>query len=120
MTLHTDSRFDRLPKWAQQELTARGDRILQLQRELATARSLINTGPDDSEVVVDPYSENRRQIPDRPQIEFRFKPENDERGWWRYFLVRLRSDNQLEIHGSASIVVHPSSGNCVNVEVTGR
>lgn len=119
MTLHTDSRFDRLPKWAQQELTARGERIIRLEQELATARGLINTGPDDSEVVIDPYSANRRQVPDRPQVEFRYKPEGDPR-WWRYFLVRLTSDNQLEVHASSGLVIHPSSGNAVTIEVLGR
>jgi hypothetical protein len=126
MTLHTSAaaqsaadRFDRLPRWAQAELRARGERILALNRELAVARGLINTGPDDSEIIIDPYSANRRQVPNRPMVEFRYKPKQDV-DRWRYFLVRLMDDDTLEIHASSSITLHPRSGNSVHVEVIGR
>jgi hypothetical protein len=114
-----DPRFERLPKWAQQKARAKDEAIGRLTRELEVARGLLNDGADDAHVVVNPYSENRRQVDGNPMVEFRYKPEDDPK-YWRYFLVHLMDDNRLEIHASASIVIHPSSGNAVKVEVAGR
>jgi hypothetical protein len=113
-----DPRFERLPKWIKSHLLARGERIIRLEQELAAARSLLNEGPEDAAVVVDPYSANRQPLHGNPTIEFRWKPKGEK--FWSYFLVRLEEDRRLEIHASSSLVIHPSSGNAVRAEVVGR
>jgi hypothetical protein len=113
-----DPRFERLPKWAKDRFAARDERIQRLERELATARSLLNDGPEDANVIVDPYGENRQPMFDRPTVSFKYRAEGER--FDRYFLVRLMEDNRLEVHASSSIVIHPSSGNAVKVEVVGR
>jgi hypothetical protein len=114
--IEEDPRFERLPKWVKDRLRARGERIIRLEQELAAARALLNEGPEDATVVVDPYSANRQPLHGEPTIEFRYKPGNDR--FWTYFLVRLEEDRRLEVHASASIAVHPSSGNSVKIEIT--
>jgi hypothetical protein len=113
-----DPRFERLPKWAKDRLRARDERVARLEQELATARALLNEGPEDATVVIDPYSANRQPLHGDPTIEFRWKREGEK--FWTYFLVRLEEDRRLEVHASSSLVIHPSSGNAVRAEVTGR
>jgi hypothetical protein len=113
-----DPRFERLPKWVKDRLRARDDRIQRLEQELATARKLLNDGPEDANVIVDPYGDNRQPLFDRPTVAFQFRAEGER--YERYYLVRLMEDNRLEVHASAGIVIHPSSGNAVKVEVRER
>lgn len=118
MTLHTDSRFDRLPKWAQQELTARGERILQLDRELANTRALLREGDEEAAtLIVDPFSDNRRILPDRPSVQFQFTLPDVK--FQSYFLVDLDENNRLSVHSSSgSIIIHPKTGNAFLAELT--
>ncbi|MFF1701226.1 hypothetical protein [Streptomyces sp. NPDC058252] len=113
-----DLRFERLPRWVQSGVRSLEERVRSLEQELATARALLNDGPEDANVVVDPYSDNRQPLFDRPTVAFQFKAEGER--FERYFLVRLMDDNLLEIHASSSIVLHPRSGNAVHVEVLER
>jgi hypothetical protein len=113
-----DPRFERLPKWVKDRVRAKDERIARLEQELATARELLNEGPEDAAVVIDPYSANRRHLHGNPTIEFRWKRDGER--FWSYFLVRLEEDRRLEIHASSSLVIHPSSGNAVRAEVVGR
>jgi hypothetical protein len=116
--LTEDPRFERLPKWVKDRVRAKDEKIRHLEQELATARALLNSGPEDASVRVDPYSANRQPLPGNPTVEFRWKREGER--FWTYYLVRLMEDNRLEVHASAGIVIHPSSGNAVKVEVVGR
>lgn len=118
MVLSEDPRFGNQPRWMQSGVLDMRDKIARLEQELATARALLNDGPVDATVVVDPYSENRRPLPGNPTISFQFRVEGER--FRRYFLVRLEEDNRLEVHASSSVVVHPSSGNAVKVEVLER
>jgi hypothetical protein len=116
--IEEDPRFERLPKWVKDGLRDRGEQIVRLEQELARARALLNEGPEDASVVIDPYSENRQPQQGNPTVEFRFKQEHEK--FWTYFLVRLTENHRLDIHASSSVTIHPSSGNAVNVEVVGR
>ncbi|MER5754389.1 hypothetical protein [Streptomyces sp. NPDC002088] len=118
MVLSADARFGRQPRWVQSGVLSLEEKVRRLEQELATARALLNDGPEDANVIVDPYGDNRQPLFDRPTVSFQFKPEGER--FERYFLVRLMEDNRLEVHASSSVVVHPSSGNAVRVEVTGR
>lgn len=113
-----DPRFERLPKWAQQQLLSRGERIIRLENELAQARALLNAGPEDGPVVIDPDSANKRLLAERTPVEFRYKPEGDR--FWSYFQVRLADDNRLEVHASSGIAVYPSSGNAASIGIGRR
>jgi hypothetical protein len=113
-----DPRFERLPKWAKDRFAARDEKIARLEQELATARALLNEGPEDATVRIDPYSANRRALHGNPTIEFRWKQPGEK--FWTYFLVRLEEDRRLEVHASSSLVIYPSSGNAVRAEVVGR
>lgn len=113
-----DPRFERLPKWVRDRVRAKDEKIRRLEQELAAARALLNEGPDDATVVIDPYSANRQPLHGNPTIEFRWKQPGEK--FWTYFLVRLEEDRRLEIHASSSLVIHPSSGNAVRTEVVGR
>jgi hypothetical protein len=116
--LSQDERFDKQPRWVQSGVLALEEKVRRLEQELATARELLNEGPEDASVVVAPYSDNRQPVPGNPMVEFRYK--QDGQKFWSYFLVHLMDDNLLEIHASSSIVLHPRSGNAVHVEVVGR
>lgn len=118
MVLSADERFGKQPRWVQSGVLSLEERVRRLEGELATARALLNAGPEDASVIVDPYSDNRQPVPGNPTVEFRYK-QGDEK-FWTYFLLRLMEDNRLEIHASSSIAIHPSSGNAVKVEVVGR
>lgn len=113
-----DPRFERLPKWARDRFRARDERIRRLEDEVATARALLNEGPEDATVVIDPYSANRKPMHGSPTVEFRWKGEGER--CWSYFMVRLEDDRRLEVHASSHLVIHPSSGNAVQAEVVGR
>jgi hypothetical protein len=113
-----DPRFERLPKWVKDRVRAKDEKIQRLEQELASARALLNSGPEDASVRIDPYSANRQPLHGNPTIEFRWRPEGER--FWSYFLVRLEEDRRLEIHASSSLVIHPSSGNAVRAEVVGR
>jgi hypothetical protein len=113
-----DPRLERLPKWVRDRVHAKDEKIQRLEQELATARALLNEGPEDATVRVDPYSANRRALHGNPTIEFRWKKPGEK--FWTYFLVRLEEDRRLEIHASSSVAIHPSSGNSIRAEVVGR
>jgi hypothetical protein len=118
MTLHTDSRFDRLPKWAQAALTERGDRIIRLEEELARTRALLQEGDEEAAtVILNPYSDNRRPLPDRPSVQFQFTLPGGR--FKSYFLVNLDEHNRLDVHSSTgAVVIHPKTGNAFLAELT--
>jgi hypothetical protein len=118
VVISEDERFGKQPRWVQSGVLSLEERVRRLESELATARALLNEGPEDASVVIDPYSENRQSQPGNPTVEFRFKQEHEK--FWTYFLVRLAENHRLDIHASSSVTIHPSSGNAVNVEVVGR
>lgn len=113
-----DPRFERLPKWVKDRVRAKDEKIARLEQELATARELLNEGPEDATVRIDPYSANRRHLHGNPTVEFRWKAPGEK--FWSYFLVRLEEDRRLEVHASSSVAIHPSSGNAIRAEVVGR
>jgi hypothetical protein len=113
-----DPRFGKQPKWMQEAVLALLAQVRRLTEERDTARRLLNDGPEDANVIVDPYGDNRQPLFDRPTVQFQFRVEGER--FERYFLVRLMEDNRLEVHASSSVVVHPSSGNAVKVEVLER
>lgn len=118
MALSQDQRFGNQPRWMQSGVLSLEERVRHLEGELAAARALLNSGPEDATVVVDPYSENRQPLNGNPTIEFRWKAEGEK--FWTYFLVRLEEDRRLEVHASSSLAVHPSSQNSVKVKVLER
>jgi hypothetical protein len=116
-----DPRFDRLPKWVKDRLRARDERIERLEAELATTRALLSKDvSEDSPVVVDPFSANRRllELDEHTPIEFRFKGEKHP-DYWSYFHVTLR-DRYLSVHASSGLVVKPQSGNSIEISLEER
>lgn len=113
-----DPRFGKQARWMQSGVLALEARVRQLEQELASARRLLNNGPEDANVIVDPYGENRQPMFDRPTVAFQFRREGEK--FERYFLVRLMESNRLEVHASAGIAIHPSTNNAVKIEVLDR
>jgi hypothetical protein len=118
VVISEDERFGKQPRWVQSGVLSLEERVRRLEGELATARALLNEGPEDAAVVLDPYSDNRQPVPGNPTVAFQWKVPGEK--FWTYFLVRLMEDKRLEVHASSSVVIHPSSGNAVKVEVVGR
>jgi hypothetical protein len=118
VVISEDERFGKQPRWVQSGVLSLEERVRRLEGELATARALLNEGPEDANVIVDPYGDNRQPVPGNPTVSFQFLRDGER--FHSYFLVRLMEDNRLEVHASSSIVMHPSSGNAVKVEVVGR
>jgi hypothetical protein len=119
--IEEDPRFERLPKWVKDHLRARGERIIRLEQELAAVRALLNEDvPENTPVVVDPFSVNRRRlaVDEHTPIEFRYKPERFP-DWWSYFHVTLQGQ-RLSIHTSSGLVVKPSSGNSIEIYLEDR
>jgi hypothetical protein len=120
--IEEDPRFERLPKWVKDRLRARGERIIRLEQELASVRALLNNDvAENAPVVVDPHSVNRRRlaVDQWTPIEFRYKPERHP-DWWSYFHVTLQEDNRLTVHGSSSLLLHPKSGNSIEISLNDR
>jgi hypothetical protein len=118
VVISEDERFGKQPRWVQSGVVSLEERVRRLESELATARALLNEGPEDASVIVDPYGDNRQPVIGNPTVAFQFTAEGER--FARYFLVRLMEDNRLEVHASSSVVLHPSSGNAVKVEVLER
>lgn len=113
-----DARFERLPKWAQRWVLGLEMEKARAEGELEAARHLLNGGDaETAPIVVDRYSANRQYLgvlPETP-VEFRFKPEGSK--WWKYFHVNMTSERKLYVSGSDGILVKPSSGNSIKVEL---
>ncbi|MFE9525143.1 hypothetical protein [Streptomyces sp. NPDC006631] len=118
MPITDDPRFERLPKWIKDAIRAKDHKILRLTEELDGARRLLNDGPEEPSVVVDPYSDNRQPMHGNPTVAFQFR--RDGENFLRYFNVRLTESNRLEVHASAAISLLPSTNNSVKVEVLDR
>lgn len=98
-----DSRRERLPKWAKQELT-------RLERDLAYAKERLAEGDEDSRVFADPYSDTPRPLGHDTSIEFVLGPK-----WGDKINVRI-DGHGIKVAGGNRLAVIPNASNVVYIE----
>lgn len=100
-----DARYERLPKWAQQE-------IVRLERDLAYAKARLADDPGNSRVFADPYSDPPRPLGYDTAIDFRFGE-----AWSERITVRIDRGG-LKLHGGSTLLITPDASNVIHVETS--
>lgn len=95
----------KLPKWAQ-------DHVRVLRMRLQEAHERLADGPEDSNVIADPYSTPPLFLARDTAIRFVLEPTGTRQAG--HITVSLR-DGRLNLMGTVSIDVRPHSGNVVSV-----
>lgn len=112
----TQDRIEKLPKWAQ-------DEISRLRRDLEYVQTALHhaTGeaPEDSRLILHPYSDLKRiPIEDSTVLHAQFAPGHEQ-----FLQVRIEDDRRhgpgLLIHSGRGLSVRPRSSNVVFVAVDG-
>lgn len=102
-------RFERLPKWAQQE-------IERLQRSVEWWQQQASVGPEDSTVFAEPHSDAPRPLGTDPVVRFQnpLDPQS------MLDVMRMKPGSAvLEIRSNqGAIEVSPQSGNVIRVRAT--
>lgn len=97
-----DARFERLPKWAQQE-------IERLERDLAYAKERLAEGDSESRVFADPYADPPRPLGYDTAVEFRFGDH-----WSDKIHIRIDGDG-LKVMGGSRLSITPEAANVVRI-----
>lgn len=106
MTPSDERKFERLPKWAQQE-------IRRLEADLKYYKEKMMAGPE-SNTFADPYSGAPRPLGTDPTILFVLGEDRREE-----LRCRIDTDHKgrawLEVNGGDSLIVQPQAGNAVRL-----
>lgn len=97
----------KLPKWAQAEIS-------RLTRDLEYERARLAVGPEDSDTFADPYNHTPRPLGRGTSIQFVLE---EGRGKTIHVRTTQRHDGtvRLDVVGGDMIIVHPQSGNHVEI-----
>lgn len=114
-TYMTDERFDRLPRWAQDEISQLVHLLDEAREQLAAER-----GAGDGPTVIDPYSDRHaepKRYPVRTRVRF-------ELGDGERFDVRLMDEGYIEVNaairGFGRMAVIPHASNVVYITQVSR
>ena len=114
MTTESD-RFNRLPKWAQEEITLLQMRLAEVNKAFADAH--VPVGPE-SQIVVNPYSDHKFALTGRPNVVYHLQGVQRDRAGDMHI---RHLGNAIEVmfvadRGATSLVVVPGSGNVVRLK----
>jgi hypothetical protein len=114
VTDDVDPREARLPKWAQ-------DRMVVLRMRVAEAHEQLTKGSEGSRVFADPYGDHPRPLGRRGHVQYRVGDPSDDLD---YIAVKLEDDERgvpvVQVYGSRSVDVQPSSSNTFSVRLRAR
>lgn len=105
----TDTREARLPVWARRELEHLRQRLREAESSAREAR--LATGPEDSDVILDPYDTTPIRLGKGTRIRFLLSGGDPLR---HYVDVRV-SRGELDVLGGDTLAVIPWASNVVKV-----
>lgn len=100
---YTTEQFDRLPKWAQQEIN-------RLTLRLREANKRLSAGPEDSNVFADPYSDNPTPLGRDALVKFVVGDGSGD------VIIVRRAGNGIYVQGHKGIIMRAQASNTVHVQ----
>ena len=118
----TPEQFQKLPKFAQAELSMLQEKSDRLEAEVAWLRDENRVKVASSNTVVAEGANSNTPLPNFSNIEFFLKQQEGKDPRWRSSItVRLRLDGSgIEINATDTISIDPSAGNHVFIKLRDR